>query len=226
MRVRAGQTSHVVTGLLVGAGLEHGRDARLRARRPRRRARAPLRVADRAGRVDRVPAHGRHALDDRARARAAGGAAAVRDGDRRARARLHPPSARAGGARAAPVREPADHARGVHVRRDLRVGDAAARVTRARSSATSGSSRCPASRRWSAPTRPRSRSRGWCRTATSRSRPRPWPSWSWSRSSRPWARSAILVVVGRSPFARRVSASLMSVAATGAAALLLLHRVW
>jgi len=37
---------------------------------------------------------------------------------------------------------------------------------------------------------------------------------------------AILVSVGRSPFARRVSASLMSVAATGALALLLLHRVW
>jgi uncharacterized membrane protein (DUF4010 family) len=34
----------------------------------------------------------------------------------------------------------------------------------------------------------------------------------------------ILLVVGRSPFARRVAATLMTVAATGAAALLLLHR--
>jgi hypothetical protein len=36
---------------------------------------------------------------------------------------------------------------------------------------------------------------------------------------------AILAFVARSPFARRVSASLMSVAATGALALILLHRV-
>jgi len=35
----------------------------------------------------------------------------------------------------------------------------------------------------------------------------------------------ILALVGRSPFARRVSATLMLVTATGAMALLILHRV-